>query len=130
MNWTADSVVGEINEVTWGAIGAWSLITALIALAVTAVFIGLIIWGSKFAYDHGKRTGNMTVSIILIAIGVFVGATLIPGIFHLIGTTKTAQQSNPFNGIGKERVKVRCPNCKQLVDETATFCPSCGEKLA
>jgi len=123
MDWTVTSGSSSIV--------AAALVTTLVPLAFAAVFIGLTIWGSKFAYNHGKQTGNMTVSVILIAIGVVVaGITLIPGIFHLIGTTKATQKSNPFEGMGKGSVKVRCPNCKTLVDESATFCSGCGEKLS
>ena len=131
MTYTTIVPVDWGTEVSYGttSVGIGMLAFALIWLVVAAVFIGLLIWGSKFAYNHGKQTGNMTVSIILIAIGVFVGLTLIPGIFHLIGTTKAAQKSNPFDGVGKERIKVRCPSCKALADEASTFCPSCGEKL-
>lgn len=29
----------------------------------------------------------------------------------------------------KEVIKIRCSNCKGLVDETAKFCPSCGNTI-
>lgn len=29
----------------------------------------------------------------------------------------------------KEKIMVRCPKCKTLNDEDASFCKSCGEKL-
>lgn len=127
-----------IIPIDWGpkltysttSVGIGVAAITMIWLVIAAVCIGLLIWGSKLAYNHGKQTGNMTVSIILIAIGVFVGLTLIPGIFHLIGTTKAEQKSNPFDGVGKERIKVRCPNCKALADEAAIFCSACGEKLS
>ncbi|MCL2707064.1 MAG: zinc ribbon domain-containing protein [Dehalococcoidia bacterium] len=105
------------------------LAVMLVWVAIAAAFIGLTIWGSKFAYNHGKQTGNVTISIILIAASFVVGLTFIPGIFHLIGTTKAQKRTMNFGVSDKERIKVRCPNCKQLVDEIATFCSECGTKL-
>ena len=102
----------------------------LIWLFVAVASIGLAIWGSIYAYRHGERTGNVTVSIVLIAIGLVAGLTLIPGICHFIGTTKAPKRTMDFGISGKETVKVRCPNCKALADEAATFCPACGEKLS
>ena len=25
--------------------------------------------------------------------------------------------------------KIKCPNCKEIIDEGSTFCPECGERL-
>ncbi len=38
-------------------------------------------------------------------------------------------QSQPPAQTPVEVVKIRCPDCKILVDETARFCPSCGAMI-
>jgi len=48
------------------------------------------------------KTGNVTISIVLIVFGVFIGLTLIPGLCHLVGTSK-AKKGMSFNNSDYER---------------------------
>jgi len=60
---------------------AWGVLLVLFNLALLAGFIVLCF----VAYNCGKKSGNVTVSIVLIALGV----TSIHGLFHLMGTSRS-----------------------------------------
>ena len=63
----------------WG--GVLIAFTLLLNLAILAGYIILCV----VAYRCGKRSGNVTVSIVLIALGV----TAMHGLFHLMGTSRS-----------------------------------------
>ena len=59
----------------------------LIPTLLGLVAIGLIVFLSFVAYRNGTKSGNVTVSIIMILSGV----AFVPGLFHLFGATKCAK---------------------------------------
>ncbi|MCL2679335.1 MAG: hypothetical protein FWF18_03515 [Dehalococcoidia bacterium] len=111
------------------AIVSTTVLFIAIALVATVACIFFMVWLCKLAYNHGKQTGNTTVSIILIVVGCFFALPLIPGIFHLIGTTNASKNTSGVNNEGADCIKIRCHNCKQLADEKAAYCHGCGTKL-
>lgn len=67
--------------------------------------------------------GIAEIAVIVIVILILMAAAKI-----LFGGKKTVivQQRSPMSS---QKIMVRCPSCKSLNDEDATFCSNCGGKL-
>ena len=79
-------------------------ITTLLIIIATIAIVAIIVWASIYAYNCGKQSGNVTTSIVLIVFGLVIGFTLIPGLCHLVGTSKSDKKNEKEN-LEKEKLK-------------------------
>lgn len=101
----------------------------LVVLPILLILIFLIILGKY----PGLRKA---IGLILLVIGILVSLTglgaiigipmiMIGAILYFVG-----QKDEPAQVISsQQKITVRCPNCKALNEETASFCSSCGNKI-
>jgi hypothetical protein len=74
--------------------------------------------------------GPWELALILGPIVVVVIVLIIIGLARLLfgGKKETVIVQQP-TAAPSQKIMVRCPSCKSLNDEDATFCSNCGTKL-
>jgi len=65
--------------------------------------------------------GPWEALILTVVIGLII-ALIIIGLARMLGRKKPTIAPS-------QKIMVRCPSCKGLNDEDATFCSNCGSKL-
>lgn len=112
--------------------------TALATYFGWGLFTGvlIIIGGLLVNSPSGRRRkigGALAIIMALIGIintlaGLVIGFVLTL-VGAIIGLTYKEPEATQEAQVTIEKVKVRCPSCGHLNEETATFCQSCGAKL-
>jgi hypothetical protein len=86
----------------------------IIWIVALVIFIALMVWACIFAFNKGKSSGNVTVSLVLMAFW-FSGFMMIVGLFHLAGTSKHVR------GMGFDKVWQEKRNLKNRKLEAEYF---------
>jgi hypothetical protein len=121
-------VVLSVKFKTFGkAIGA---ILSVVGLA--AVVYGIVrsnSFESQFISAFGVSDDTITLCFILGGISLVLGIILLIVGFSGKKTPVYNVQAPAMNNMNVNAVKVRCPKCQALNDESSRFCKTCGNPL-
>jgi hypothetical protein len=98
----------------------------------SAFFIFLWIIFAILGFIIGKSKGRTLQGLLLGALLGIVGVIIIAVLKSKKETFDNSVSSVPYQNIyinNSQSVKVRCPKCSTLAEESSTFCPSCGSRM-
>jgi hypothetical protein len=136
---TAGVVLGGLIAFAGGLTGKSTTSEAYTALATYfgwGLFTGIpiIIGGVLVNSNSGKRRkvgGALAIAMAVIGIINTFAGLVVGFVLALVGAIVGLTYKEPAVSAPTitEKIKVRCPNCGNLNEETAQFCQACGAKL-
>jgi hypothetical protein len=120
-----------------------------VILFMSSFFVG---FSDDPFYNPTDSIGNSVIGFVMIGVGGFImniGARGAAGSGLILDPDKAREDLRPYtsaaggmlndaleevdllkrNGEEGKRIMVRCPSCRELNDEDARFCKSCGKEL-